>query len=521
MEDEVPTCRICLGGTEDGELIQPCSCRGSMRWVHSRCLSTWWQGREETARGIASMSGMQCDICGDALAIASLGGRWSWFAQCLHCFVVECCWMQFGPPAWRRRFSGSADTLRDRFQETWENLVTYKYLLLFGFFYDWWFLGLWSIKRPLSSHDMRHRPPPQVRHVMQAGLWLLPAVLWCSVAIWAANPSLHRMSDRSRLRSLLRFMVLDEIQLQHLSMTIIAVVATCGSVSLLFFTTQPHAIDSNQGMQKAQPFPWGTCVPVFLPALALVLLKLCFCMPDGHSFVKWLWPAYSSLLEFETHIFYVIAVMAMNVANAIGLAVNSFSRWTADLLLKEVLCKDAPLVCSMRRHQLHEDHGVKPLFSLLQMACAVIIFQHCLLMLRSGSAAMAVREPEEGNNYLRTWSRFGVCALGMPGVSLVSLFFGSSLSVCYAVCIWSCFVLCLCRMLRVSVLQECYVLSQALTAAVVNRVQMTVSLYFWRDSLRSGSVTFTNRQQPDTGTAEPLLGATPVHQNRQRCCVCW
>jgi len=320
---------------------------------------------------------------------------------------------------------------------------------------------------------------------------------------------LHRMNYRSRLRNLLRFMVLDDVQLQHLFITIIAVVATCGVVSFLLFTAPPHASDPNQTTQKTPTVPWTPCFAVFLPALALVLLKLCFCTPDSwHRCFQCVWPAYSTLLAFDTHVVYVIAVVAMNIINIFGLAVNSFTVWTTDLMLKEVLCKgDSPL-CRLRRHRLRENNGVESLLSLLQLACSIIVFQHCLLMLRTGCAARALRELDEGNNHSRDWSRFGIGALVMPGVSLLSLFYGSSVSACCAIFLWSCFILCLCSILHAPVLRECYMWIQVLTAALVDRVQVTISLYFWRDLLRSGSVTFTNRQQP--GTTEPLLGGTPV-----------
>lgn len=34
-------CWICYSGTDGGELVSPCKCRGSMRWVHRECLHTW------------------------------------------------------------------------------------------------------------------------------------------------------------------------------------------------------------------------------------------------------------------------------------------------------------------------------------------------------------------------------------------------------------------------------------------------------------------------------------------------
>ena len=34
--DDEKMCRICFAGAEDGALVQPCACRGSSNWVHTR-----------------------------------------------------------------------------------------------------------------------------------------------------------------------------------------------------------------------------------------------------------------------------------------------------------------------------------------------------------------------------------------------------------------------------------------------------------------------------------------------------
>ena len=48
MEDDVNTdsdqkCRICFEGGQQGELISPCSCRGTQKFVHRSCLTQWQQ----------------------------------------------------------------------------------------------------------------------------------------------------------------------------------------------------------------------------------------------------------------------------------------------------------------------------------------------------------------------------------------------------------------------------------------------------------------------------------------------
>ena len=55
------TCRICFCGVEEesalGQLISPCMCRGTSRYVHVHCLNAW---RKASAR---KESFFQCDLC--------------------------------------------------------------------------------------------------------------------------------------------------------------------------------------------------------------------------------------------------------------------------------------------------------------------------------------------------------------------------------------------------------------------------------------------------------------------------
>lgn len=34
-------CRICLQGEEVCSMVQPCSCVGSVQWVHVGCFTEW------------------------------------------------------------------------------------------------------------------------------------------------------------------------------------------------------------------------------------------------------------------------------------------------------------------------------------------------------------------------------------------------------------------------------------------------------------------------------------------------
>eukprot|EP01114_Cavostelium_apophysatum_P009945 TRINITY_DN23276_c0_g1_i1.p1 TRINITY_DN23276_c0_g1~~TRINITY_DN23276_c0_g1_i1.p1 ORF type:complete len:247 (-),score=27.00 TRINITY_DN23276_c0_g1_i1:552-1292(-) len=55
-EDE-KMCRICHGGEDDGKLISPCKCKGSIKYVHIECLDRWRQTSSN------SQSYFQCENC--------------------------------------------------------------------------------------------------------------------------------------------------------------------------------------------------------------------------------------------------------------------------------------------------------------------------------------------------------------------------------------------------------------------------------------------------------------------------
>eukprot|EP00300_Choanocystis_sp_HF-7_P018831 c20152_g1_i3.p1 GENE.c20152_g1_i3~~c20152_g1_i3.p1 ORF type:complete len:974 (+),score=223.64 c20152_g1_i3:181-2922(+) len=56
-EDSEDICRICLDGRGSGNLVAPCKCKGSMRYVHVGCLNAW----RTSSNNPASFS--QCDNC--------------------------------------------------------------------------------------------------------------------------------------------------------------------------------------------------------------------------------------------------------------------------------------------------------------------------------------------------------------------------------------------------------------------------------------------------------------------------
>ena len=56
-KEDVASCRICYGTAEDGRLIKPCKCSGSVRYIHVSCLDKW---RMTSAN---QNNAVRCDMC--------------------------------------------------------------------------------------------------------------------------------------------------------------------------------------------------------------------------------------------------------------------------------------------------------------------------------------------------------------------------------------------------------------------------------------------------------------------------
>lgn len=66
------TCRICLceadedpEGMDTNPLVAPCECKGSMKWVHLKCLRTWMAGRLNIrSEGVSFFwRSLECELC--------------------------------------------------------------------------------------------------------------------------------------------------------------------------------------------------------------------------------------------------------------------------------------------------------------------------------------------------------------------------------------------------------------------------------------------------------------------------
>jgi E3 ubiquitin-protein ligase DOA10 len=59
-------CRICYGDEKDidSPLIQPCSCSGTMKYIHFACLQKWLKSKVVQKNSIAfSLKQIECELC--------------------------------------------------------------------------------------------------------------------------------------------------------------------------------------------------------------------------------------------------------------------------------------------------------------------------------------------------------------------------------------------------------------------------------------------------------------------------
>jgi hypothetical protein len=75
---EAPLCRICMSG---GHLISPCHCKGSMKYAHDHCLTTWYAYKQGNRNhpltiynvvyrlicGSSEKGTFKCDVCGEQM----------------------------------------------------------------------------------------------------------------------------------------------------------------------------------------------------------------------------------------------------------------------------------------------------------------------------------------------------------------------------------------------------------------------------------------------------------------------
>ncbi|XP_034039903.1 E3 ubiquitin-protein ligase MARCH11 [Thalassophryne amazonica] len=74
-----PSCRICFQGAEQGDLLNPCRCDGSVRYTHQHCLLKW----------ISERGCWTCELCSYRFHIIAINLKRPWQWQTITITLVE------------------------------------------------------------------------------------------------------------------------------------------------------------------------------------------------------------------------------------------------------------------------------------------------------------------------------------------------------------------------------------------------------------------------------------------------
>lgn len=453
MEDTPRACRICLDGPEAGrELIEPCACRGSMRWVHADCLSEWWQHR---AGGLydAPSAAVKCDICHEILA-HTVHERPAWRTRCLRtlrsCFS-ECCMAPF---------SDFPDNLRHRTEEFSRN----KFIFIMTCLLLWW--GVAVTYRPRKP-----TPPPYVLELLGMGEWVFPAGLWCGVIMLVAAPTLRQWDTEHRLHWMLRHLILDHGQDQRILYSLCFLISF-GPVTAL--VKPPTSLTST--------------LAVVSPAVPLMYLKL--------KTANWsqtrdrVWPPHEQLLHVQTHALWISATLALTISFFIN-----FSGW---LFMSWLTISLVPLPDAQRERLIQQQDSDSKLFGAVAAAGGISAVLHFPLVLRSIAASLQLEQQDMTAWQVERWSRTGASALFTAAICLLWL---AARGLSYSICIvflWAMAIVFLTKRLGISSFEKCLQFASSSYDALRAELHMTV----WRQSLQAGDVAFTSR---GTRNTDPLL----------------
>ncbi|XP_072567261.1 E3 ubiquitin-protein ligase MARCHF11 [Paramormyrops kingsleyae] len=74
-----PSCRICFQGAEQGQLLNPCRCDGSVRHTHQQCLLKW----------ISERGSWTCELCCYRFHVVAIKMKKPWQWQAITITLVE------------------------------------------------------------------------------------------------------------------------------------------------------------------------------------------------------------------------------------------------------------------------------------------------------------------------------------------------------------------------------------------------------------------------------------------------
>lgn len=71
-EDNLEECRICLQHDEPNDLLSPCQCSGTLRYVHPDCMATWLNTMIRKSKTVicGTKAHIYCELCHQKISFA-------------------------------------------------------------------------------------------------------------------------------------------------------------------------------------------------------------------------------------------------------------------------------------------------------------------------------------------------------------------------------------------------------------------------------------------------------------------
>ncbi|CAJ1403411.1 unnamed protein product [Effrenium voratum] len=447
-------CRICLAGPEEGELIQPCQCQGSMRWVHATCLAQWWHHR--SAGGVdvpAEESHLRCDICSQPLALMRKCDSGRGLFRFLRHRLFNCwrsTWQPSPRQAMRQHLAEIALAQWRAYQQLRELAKNHPLALCLWALMSWWTVAAIKVPSP-PSHG--HSTGPGGQKFLELGCWAFPLGLWCSVLRLAATPAWQREQEHWR----------------------VLFVSTCGCL-LMVGATGTFASGLGPGLQSQPAVAPCNFACVLSPVVPLVLMK---------AEAQWLWqlwPPGDEALQVQTHLFWTAGIFAITMSNLLMSGFMSLMQYLG-LQLVELL----PATDAAKLQQQMMAQKPDPIDGLLWATYAlsnVMAALHLPTVLRG----LRLQAPE--GLAVESWSRLGSFVVFIAAGDLLWLAICGSPWWVDIVQLWCLSFLSLCWKLEASPFR----IAGAIILAPLGRLRSNWRLQRFRDDLQSGEVTFTNRQ---------------------------
>ncbi|CAK9049332.1 Vignain (Bean endopeptidase) (Cysteine proteinase EP-C1) [Durusdinium trenchii] len=464
---ELGQCRICL--EEGGDLIQPCACEGSMRWVHAECLAEWWKHR--SAGGVdlpTSGSNLRCDICGEDFALKRQACHLNLLGF-LRRRLVEC-WQHAPNP-----FSEMREILREnhenrlRFRSHFKEHLSGTFLFVLSM---WWAVSAMRVPATKTSNAASaiHTDAlsPGMLRFMEVGCWAFPCALWFFVLVLAVT------SERQTCQWTPRCIILDQQQWERLFVTL-------GIFLLLAASFGTFANGLGPGLQTHPALASWNLPAVLSPVVPLMIMKA------ERRWLWYLWPPQEDLLQVQAHLPYMLGISVITMSNLLTVGFMSLTQHVVVAMLEALP--------NVAQAQQAEENNLKQQYAIFKLLIATHVLGSMLASVHFPMLLRSMRAAGEEQLFVQVnmWSRLGALAIFIAiGDGIWLAIYGSPWCICI-VQLWCVSFVCLCRLLGASPFTD----AAAILLSPLRRLRTRFHLQLVRDSLQTGHLSFTNRTVPD------------------------